>query len=156
MTEKELKWHKTFIKIALEIANHSTCCRKQVACLLVKNNVIISTGYNGTPSGQKHCNEYFTPSMISRPDFMEKHRIFSNRYEVHSEQNAIAQAAKNEVNPEGATAYVTLSPCLSCAKLLITAGIKKVFYYEKYDRDTSGIDLLKEANIQVERITLKE
>lgn len=159
MTEKQQKkleraenWHKTFIKMALLVAEHSTCCRKQVGCLLVKDRVVISTGYNGVAKGQKHCNEIFSPEMMKKPTFMADHGAFSTRYELHAEQNAIAQVAKNETNPEGAIAYVTLSPCVNCAKLLIASGIKEVYYYEEYDRDTSGIELLKECGVNVRQI----
>lgn len=144
----------TYMRIALEIAQQSTCARKQVACVLVKDRTIISTGYNGVPSGMKHCNETFTLADRLKPDFMKIHGEFSAKFELHAEQNAVCQAAKNEVSPVGSTAYVTLSPCAPCAKLLIAAGVKEVYYYEAYDRDTSGIDLLKEVGIPCNQITL--
>ena len=94
-------WDLTFIKVATLMAKHSTCVRKQVGVVIVKNNRIISTGYNGVPSGMKHCNEVFTKSAMAKltdAEFYKQHGDFSAKYEVHAEQNAIAELSKNEVN----------------------------------------------------------
>lgn len=144
-------WDLTFIKVATLMAKHSTCVRKQVGVVIVKNNRIISTGYNGVPSGMKHCNEVFTKSAMAKltdAEFYKQHGDFSAKYEVHAEQNAIAELSKNEVNAIGATLVTTLSPCSNCAKLIAAAGIKRVVYLEEYDRDTNGPDLLKNLGIE--------
>ena len=98
----------------------------------------------------KHCNEIFTQKDLTSPDFMKTHGDFSNKFEVHSEQNAIAELSKNEVSGIGATLYTTLAPCSNCAKLIVAAGIKRVVYLEEYDRDMSGPELLRQAGIEVE------
>jgi len=149
-------WDKSFLRIAYEMSTHSTCCRKQVGALVVKNNRIISSGYNGVPSGLRHCVDYFKPSDMKKPDFMKVHGEFSNAFEVHAEQNAIAECAKNEVSPVGATLYTTLAPCSNCAKLIVAAGIKRVIYEEEYDRDTKGPELLKQCGLIVQQIPYDE
>lgn len=160
------EWDKSFMRIAIELATHSTCVRKKVACLIVKNRRIVSTGINGAPSGCDHCEDHFENIRITcgipvaefrkriqtpgDPLYVE-HGIYSNKFEIHSEQNAIAELSKNEISAIGADIYCTLSPCSNCAKLIIAACGKnaRVFYYEEYDRDTSGIDLLRESGIEV-------
>lgn len=149
-TARSIVWDNDFLRIAKIIAEHSTCTRKQVGAVIVRNKRIISTGYNGVPSGMKHCNEVFTQKDLTSPDFMKTHGDFSNKFEVHSEQNAIAELSKNEVNGVGATLYTTLAPCSNCAKLIVAAGIKRVVYLEEYDRDMSGPELLRQAGIEVE------
>jgi dCMP deaminase len=148
MGNKQREWDITFINIAKEMAKHSTCIRKQVGAILVKNGHIVSTGYNGVPHGVKHCNEVFKKEDMLKPDWMDVHGKFSSMYEVHAEQNCIIEMAKNETNPEGSTLYLTLSPCSNCAKLIVAAGITRVVYEEKYDRDTSGIDLLNNMGVE--------
>lgn len=143
-------WDKDFLRIASIIAKHSTCCRKQVGAVIVKNRRIISTGYNGVPSGMKHCKDIFTPDKLKSPYFYEEHGKFSANFEVHSEQNAIAELSKNEVSGVGATMYTNLSPCSSCSKLIAAAGIKRVVYSEEYDRDKGGPELLRQCGIEVE------
>jgi dCMP deaminase len=148
-------WDKTFMKIAYEFAEHSTCIRKQVGALITKNKRIIATGYNGSPHGIVHCKDKF-----KNIDFKElntqgsplnlKHHEFSEAFEVHAEANVIAFCAKYEtVIGEDCTLYTTLSPCVNCAKLIAQTGIKRVVYSEKYDRNTDGIDLLKKMGIEV-------
>ena len=117
-------------------AKNSYCKRRQVGALLVKNNMIISDGYNGTPSGFENvCEE----NGVTKP------------YVLHAEANAISKVAKSGNSSEDATLYVTASPCIECAKLIIQCGIKRVVYKDEY-RLTDGIDLLKRAGIEVEKI----
>lgn len=117
-------------------AKNSYCKRRQVGALLVKNNMIISDGYNGTPSGFENvCEE----NGVTKP------------YVLHAEANAISKVAKSGNSSEGATLYVTASPCIECAKLIIQSGIKRVVYKDEY-RLTDGIDLLARAGIEVEKI----
>jgi dCMP deaminase len=132
-----------FMETAINFANRSTCTRIKVGAVLVKNDRIVSTGYNGVPKGMIHCEDYFKENEYTD----EKHREFSIKYELHAEQNLLAEALKNNINPEGGKVYLTLSPCGMCAKLLLATGIKEVYYLEEYDRDVSGIELLNSNNI---------
>lgn len=170
MTEKDKEWLFSFGRIALEIAKHSSCCRKKVSALVVKNKRIVSTGINGAPSGQPECTEHFNGIMkkqkldaekfnllINNPgsDMNVLHHEFAEAFEIHSEQNAIAELSKNEVSGVGADIIITLSPCSNCAKLIVAAGIKRVFYLEEYDRDTKGIELCKKVGLEVYHIDLE-
>ena len=114
-------------------AENSYCERRKVGALIVKNKMIISDGYNGTPSGFENI--------------CENEEGFTKPYVLHAEANAITKIARSNNNSEGATMYVTASPCIECAKLIIQAGIKRVVYGEKY-RLTDGIDLLERAGIE--------
>lgn len=117
-------------------ARNSYCKRRQVGALLVKDRMIISDGYNGTPSGFENvCEE----NGVTKP------------YVLHAEANAITKVAKSGNSSEGATLYVTASPCLECSKLIIQAGIKRVVYRDEY-RLTDGVDLLRKADIEVEKV----
>lgn len=117
-------------------AKNSYCKRRQVGALLVKDRMIISDGYNGTPSGfENQCED---ESGATKP------------YVLHAEANAITKVAKSGNSSEGATLYVTASPCIECSKLIIQAGIKRVVYRDEY-RLTDGIDLLRKAGITVEK-----
>lgn len=155
-------WDRTFLNIAKEFSKHSTCCRKKVGAIITCNKRVISSGYNGTPSAIKHCEEVFKD--ISEEDkldlnseFCKQHAIFSKAYELHAEQNCIAFAAKNGIKIDNdCVLYTTLSPCSDCAKLIAQSGIKRVVYEEKYDRDTKGIELLKSLNINCEQIEKEE
>lgn len=123
--------------MALEWAKLSHCNRKQVGSLIVKDNTIISDGYNGTPSG-------FTNAC-------EDDDGNTHWYVLHAEANAILKVAKSTQNAEGGTLYITLSPCKDCSKLIIQAGIKRVVYLKQY-KDVSGIDFLKEFGIETAHI----
>jgi dCMP deaminase len=115
-------------------AENSYCERRQVGALLVKNKMIISDGYNGTPSGfENKCED---ENYISKP------------YVLHAEANAISKIARSHNSSDGATLYVTASPCMECAKLIIQAGIKRVIYGEEY-RIMDGVELLQRAGIEV-------
>ena len=136
MTESEKKQHqfdRSYLDMASVWARNSYCKRRQVGALIVKDRMIISDGYNGTPSGFENvCEE----DGVTKP------------YVLHAEANAITKVAKSSNSSEGATLYVTASPCLECAKLIIQSGIKRVVYSEEY-RITDGIDLLRRAGIEV-------
>lgn len=135
-TERSSKWNKTFIKIASIISYHSKAKRNKVGAILVKNNRIISIGYNGTISGfNNNC---------------EKNNI-TKKSVVHAEVNAISKCAMSEQSTFMSILYVTTSPCVDCAKLIIQSGIKKVYYKKKY-RDNSGIKLIKKAKISCHEI----
>ena len=154
--EKQLSWDKSFLKIAQEYASHSTCSRKHVGALIVKDGRIVSTGYNGTPKGFENCKDKFKninwkeqslDSLLSKD-----HHNFSEKYEVHAEQNALITLIHNGTNCENATLYTTLSPCSTCAKMIAQAGIKRVVYGEEYDRSLDGVQLLRDMGIEVDYV----
>lgn len=122
-----------YLRMAKIWAENSYCKRRKVGALIVKNKMIISDGYNGTPSGFENICE-------------DEHEV-TKPYILHAEANAITKLARSNNNSEGATLYITASPCLECAKLIIQAGIKRVVYSESYRLD-DGIELLKRANIE--------
>ena len=124
-----------YLRMARIWAENSYCQRRQVGALVVKNKMIISDGYNGTPSGFENICE--DEAGVTKP------------YVLHAEANAITKLARSGNNSEDSTLYVTASPCIECAKLIIQAGISRVVYGEKY-RLTDGIDLLERAGIEVE------
>ena len=130
------KFDHSYLEMAEIWAQNSYCKRRKVGALLVKDRMIISDGYNGTPSGFENiCEE----DGVTKP------------YVLHAEANAITKVAKSGNSSEGATLYVTASPCLECSKLIIQSGIKRVVYRDEY-RLTDGIDLLRRAGIEVERV----
>ena len=132
------KFDKSYLDMAAVWAKNSYCKRRQVGALIVKDKMIISDGYNGTPSGFENiCEDEITGA--TKP------------YVLHAEANAISKVAKSGNSSEGATLYVTASPCLECSKLIIQAGIKRVVYREQYRLD-DGIQLLKRAGIEVEQV----
>ena len=134
------KFDSRYIEMAEIWAKNSYCKRRQVGALLVKDNMIISDGYNGTPSGFENvCEE----NGVTKP------------YVLHAEANAITKLARSNNNSDGATIYITASPCIECAKLIIQSGIKRVVYGEKY-RLTDGIELLQRAGIEVIFIDINE
>ena len=122
-------------------SENSYCSRRQVGALVVKNKMIISDGYNGTPSGFENVCE--DENGVTKP------------YVLHAEANAITKIARSGNNSEGATLYVTDSPCIECAKLIIQAGIRRVIYARDY-RLTDGVDLLRRAGIEVQLIPIPD
>ena len=137
MTQKGQKQEKLdarYLRMAQIWAENSYCVRRKVGALVVKEKMIISDGYNGTPSGFENICE--DENNVTKP------------YVLHAEANAITKLARSSNNSDGATLYVTASPCIECAKLIIQAGIKRVVYGEKY-RLEDGINLLKRAGIEV-------
>ena len=133
---KKQRYDSAYIKMAAEWSKLSHCVRKQVGAIIVKDGMIIADGYNGTPSGFDNCCEN---------DAGETHW-----YVLHAEANAILKLAKSNNSAEGATLYITLSPCRDCSKLIHQAGIVRVVYRDEY-KDTSGIEILKSANVEVEK-----
>ena len=138
LTEKQQKFDLRYIQMARIWARNSYCKRRQVGALLVKDRMIISDGYNGTPSGfENDC---------------EDENGQSKPYVLHAEANAITKVAKSNNSSDGATLYITDSPCMDCAKLIIQAGIKRVVYGDDY-RITDGIELLEKAGIEIVKIS---
>ena len=133
--DKQLMLDRRYIKMALIWAENSYCKRRKVGALIVKEKMIISDGYNGTPAGFENIYED------------EDNHTFP--YVLHAEANAITKVARSNNSSEGATLYVTSSPCIECAKLIIQAGIRRVVFSEHY-RLHDGIDLLEQAGIQVD------
>ena len=131
---KQMLLDKRYMRMALIWAENSYCVRRQVGAILVKNKMIISDGYNGTPSGFENVCE--DENNITKP------------YVLHAEANAITKVARSNNSSEDATLYVTSSPCIECAKLIIQAGITRVVYSNSY-RLSDGAELLKRANIEI-------
>ena len=130
--------------IAEKFSTLSTCERLKVGAVITKNNRIISTGYNGVPSGLQHCCEIHKGIDFSTPENNEMHKKFSAHYELHAEQNAIVEAAKNGIALNDSILYTTVEPCDYCRKLIAQSGIKKVYYRYKYDRNHIESDSIAE------------
>jgi dCMP deaminase len=131
------KYDKAYLRMAKEWSLLSYCKRKQVGAIIVRDRMIISDGYNGTPSGFENC--------------CEDESGLTNWYVLHAEANAILKVARSTQTCDGATLYITLSPCKECSKLIHQSGIKRVVYQAGY-KDTSGIDFLVKAGVIVEQI----
>ena len=139
--EKQLKYDLAYLKMALEWGNLSHCERKKVGAIIVKNKMIISDGFNGTPSGfDNDC---------------EDENGDTNWYVLHAEANAILKVAKSTNSCLGATLYLTLSPCKECAKLIHQSGIKRLVYSKQY-KDLSGLKFLEKAQIEIQHIKLQD
>ncbi|MDR0977169.1 MAG: dCMP deaminase family protein [Prevotellaceae bacterium] len=139
-TDKQQLLDRRYMRMAAIWAESSYCKRRQVGALIVKNQMIISDGYNGTPSGFENVCE--DENGLTKP------------YVLHAEANAITKIARSGNNSEGATMYVTASPCIECAKLIIQAGIQRVVYSETYRID-DGLELLRRAGVEVDYINLR-
>ena len=137
MKSKENKYDKAYLKMAREWGNLSYCERRKVGALIVKDRMIISDGYNGTPTGMENI--------------CEDDENYTKWYVLHAEANAIMKVASSTQSCSGATLYVTLSPCKDCSKLIYQAGIVRVVYIDQY-KDTTGIDFLKDAGVEVVQI----
>ena len=136
-TKKQLKFDKAYLRIAREWSKLSHCNRKQVGALIVKDRMIISDGYNGTPTGfENPC---------------EDEEGYTKWYVLHAEANAILKVAGSTQSCEGATLYITMSPCKECSKLIHQAGIKRLVYHIEY-KDCSGLDFLEKAGIELYQI----
>ena len=149
MTNGSTKQHLldvTYIKMALVWAELSHAIRKKVGALIVKNNTIIADGFNGTPSGfENECEIAINNEDGSFREYQTKW------YVLHAESNALAKVAKSTQSCEGATLYITYSPCTDCSKLILQSGIKRVVYLEEY-RDVAGLDFLRRAGVEVKKI----
>ncbi|HKJ07220.1 MAG TPA: dCMP deaminase family protein [Flavobacteriaceae bacterium] len=134
MNKKQLRYDEAYMRMALEWAKLSHCKRKKVGALIVKERMIISDGYNGTPTGFENCCE----------DEFES----TKWYVLHAEANAILKVASSTQSCKNSTLYITMSPCKECSKLIHQSGIKRVVYYTKY-KDTSGVDFLQKAGVEL-------
>lgn len=136
-TDKQLRYDRAYLKMAQSWSALSHCSRKQVGAIIVRDEMIISDGYNGTPAGFDNCCEDDDGN--------------TQWYVLHAEANAILKVAKSTNNCKGATLYLTLSPCKECSKLVLQAGITRVVYKDSY-KDTEGIDFLKSAGVEIIKI----
>jgi len=133
MEDKQTKYDKAYLKMALEWGELSYCKRRKVGALIVKDKMIISDGYNGTPTGFENI--------------CEDDEGYTKWYVLHAEANAIAKVSSSTQSTKGATLYITLSPCRECSKLIFQSGIKRVVYNKKY-KDTSGLEFLEKAGVE--------
>jgi dCMP deaminase len=132
--QKRPEWDEYFMEVAQVVSKRSTCLRRNIGAIIVKDKRILATGYNGAPSGLPHCSEVgCLRSELGVPSG-ERHEICRA---LHAEQNAIIQAAKYGISVDGATVYTTTEPCSLCAKMLINAGIKRVVYIDSYPDEWS-------------------
>ena len=134
---KQARYDRAYLRMATEWAKLSYCERRQVGAIIVKNNIIIADGFNGTPSGFENC--------------CEDSNGRTHWYVLHAEANAILKLAKSNNRGQNSTLYITLSPCKDCSKLILQAGIKRVVYIKGY-KDSEGIDFLSKAGIEIVQI----
>lgn len=139
--DKQELLDRRYLRMATIWAENSYCVRRKVGALLVKDKMIISDGYNGTPSGF--------------PNVCESEEGTTHPYVLHAEANAISKVARSNNSSEGSTLYITASPCMECSKLIIQAGIKRVVFHDLY-RITDGLDLLQRAGIEIVHLPLRE
>ena len=137
--QKQKKYDKAYLRMALEWAKLSHCNRKKVGAIIVKNRMIISDGYNGTPSGFENV--------------CEDEENYTKWYVLHAEANAILKVASSTQSSKNSTLYLTLSPCRECSKLIHQSGIKRVVYSNQY-KDTSGLDFLEKAGVEIDYIKI--
>jgi dCMP deaminase len=137
-SQKQLKYDKAYLKMALEWGKLSHCKRKQVGALIVKDRMIISDGFNGTPKGFENV--------------CEDEDNYTKWYVLHAEANAITKVASSTQSSQGATLYITLSPCKECSKLIFQSGIVRVVYITEY-KDRTGLDFLIKAGVEVTQIS---
>jgi dCMP deaminase len=142
--------HKNFINIAKELAKASKCVSKKVGAVIVKDNRILSTGYNGTPQGYVNCNEHWNN------EYTKEHHNWSQKYEIHAEMNAIIWASKNGIKIDNSTIYTTLQPCEQCTKNIIASGIKKIIYEKEYDKNNTKeiLNFLKANNVAIQKLNI--
>ena len=148
--KKRPPWELYFMDIAFLVASRSTCIRREVGALIVKDKRILATGYNGAPTGIKHCIDTGCLRQKLNIPSGEKHELCRG---IHAEQNAIIQAALHGVSIKGAVFFCTNQPCSICTKMIINAGIKKIYYSVAYS-DPMADEMLKEAGIELIRIKM--
>lgn len=144
-----LNWHQYFMKIANLVSERSTCCRAKVGAVIVKDKNILSTGYNGSPSGLPHCTDVGCLVYKSiTPDGSVEENCFRT---IHAEINAIAQAAKHGSSINNADIYITHTPCIHCLKVLINTGIKNIYYQHEYKIERIA-DMIEQAGINLVQV----
>jgi len=145
-------WERYFMSIALQVATRSTCLRRQVGCIIVLEKRIVSTGYNGAPSGLPHCEEVGCVRESQGVASGERHELCRG---LHAEQNAIIQAAMHGTAVRGGSVFCTHKPCILCTKMLINAGVRRVYYAEGYGDDMAD-EMAREADMQLVHLTGEE
>ena len=169
MCKDKKKFNRFYVDVLNSLKSYSTCSRLQVAAILVKDSRILSSGYNGVAKGCTECNKIYlrTPDgkiifkhwltratrELTEQEYRKEHHEFADKYEIHAEMNCLGFALKNNTDISGAQLYLTTSPCLNCCKLILTSGIKEVYYIEEYD-DRSGIEYLLRNGVICEKIEL--
>ena len=146
--DRRPSWDSYFMKVAEDIATRSTCLRRQVGAVLVKDNRIIATGYNGAPDGMQHCLEI---GCLREQQNIPSGKNIELCRAVHAEQNALMQAAKHGGSVNGAKLYVTTYPCVTCAKLLIQAGVNEIVYINAYP-DYLSEEILAKSSVAVRKL----
>ncbi|MBQ8251074.1 MAG: cytidine/deoxycytidylate deaminase family protein [Alphaproteobacteria bacterium] len=143
-------WDEYFLEVMHALAKRATCGRGRTACVIVKDNQIISSGYVGAPAGLPHCDEagHLMKQVVNEDGSISEHCVRT----IHAEQNAICQAAKQGVSIEGATLYCKLAPCRTCAMLLIACGIKRIVAEYKYHKGGEAEEMLTTAGIEIKYI----
>lgn len=144
---KRPTWDEYFMEMANVARKRSTCLRRQVGAVIVKEQRILSTGYNGVPTGIKHCDEVGCLRQKLNVPSGERHELCRG---LHAEQNAIVNAANFGISLKGATLYCTTQPCIICTKMIINAGIKRIVYDEGYP-DNMSLEMLEESGVDLER-----
>ncbi len=147
--EKREDWNSYFMNIAKQVASRSNCIKRKVGAIIVKDRRIISTGYNGTPRGIKNCNEGGCPRCN---EWTESGKMLEECFCSHAEENAIVQAAYHGISIKDSTLFTTFSPCLTCAKMIINAGIKEVWYNARYGISKNAEKILKDAGIKLHKL----
>ncbi len=151
MSDNRISWNDYFISMALITSLRSNCCRRKVGCILTRNNKIISTGMNGTPSGMKNCYEKGCPRC--NDENVSSGTYLSECFCLHAEENALLYSNGNY---ENCVLYCTTFPCLSCSKKIIQCKIKKIYYIEDYNANKSSIEILNSAGLQYEKILVNK
>lgn len=159
----KLRYSNLYDHVLNEYEQLSTCARLHVAALLVKDGRILSLGYNGVPSGDDHCNKlfkeedgkfYFRKNIVAQwnevleRNWRQMHHEFSDTREIHAEMNCLMFALKNNIDISNCELIVSVSPCIMCAKLIVTTGLKKVYYKKVYDSSSAGLDYLREHKVE--------
>jgi dCMP deaminase len=147
---KRPDWDQYFMKITRDVAERSTCLKRKVGAIVVKDHRVLSTGYNGAPKNIEHCSKAGCLRKKLKVPSGQRHELCRG---LHAEQNAIIQAAVHGVKIDGATMYCTFQPCIICVKMMINAGIKKLIYGGDYP-DKLALKMLKESKMKVERSSI--
>jgi dCMP deaminase len=148
LTDPRPSWEDYFLKITELVASRSTCLRRKVGAILVRDRRILATGYNGAPAGLNHCLEVGCLRADRGVPAGQRHELCRA---IHAEQNAIIQAARHGVSPVGATLYCTHQPCVICTKMLINSGVCRIIYLEGYP-DELSMELLEEAGVELVKV----
>ncbi len=142
------KWLNYFKNVLIQTSKLSTCASKQVGCILVKDNRILAISYNGVLPKQEHCNTVFNSEQINNnKQKRQQHHKWSHYNQIHAQQNLLMYCAKNGIITNDTEMYITLTPCIDCAKLIASSGIKKVFYLNQYDKQ-NGLCILNKSGIE--------